>query len=142
MLSPIANSEGSKRLLLATMQFWGLIRLVVIGCSMGVFCLGVLLLVHHASYVWLKGRIVERRRWGLNICCGETDGGGANADIVQHADVPTFVLIQDIYHLPFEDGQFDTVLCSHTLEHVDEPRQFWEELQRVGREVTLVVPPL
>ena len=94
------------------------------------------------SYRVINGRILRRQTWGLNICCGKTDGGGINVDIVQHADLPNLVLVDDIYRLPFQDGQFGTVLCSHTMEHVDRPLDFYHELKRVGREVTIVVPPL
>jgi len=34
------------------------------------------------------------------------------------------------------------VLCSHTLEHVDDPAAMFAELRRVGRRVTVLVPPL
>ena len=94
------------------------------------------------SYRVIKRRILKRQRWGLNICCGFSDGGGVNADIVRHKDVPNFVLVDDICRLPFRDEEFETVLCSHTMEHVDEPDRFFAELRRVGRSVTIVVPPL
>lgn len=94
------------------------------------------------SYDMLKDRILNRRKWDLNICCGKTDGGGVNADIVKHGEVPKFVKIDDVYHLPFPDKAFERVLCSHTIEHVEDPEAFFEELQRVGEEVTLVLPPL
>ena len=99
-------------------------------------------LTNFVSYRIMKKRTLRRQRWDLNICCGHTDGGGVNADIVRHADVPRFVLTQDIYHLPFQHKQFDSVLCSHTIEHVEDARAFWRELTRVGKRVTLVVPPL
>lgn len=99
-------------------------------------------LLNLLSYSLLKRRVLQRRRWDLNICCGKTDGGGVNADIVRHRALPHFVLLDSIYDLPFEDGQFETVLCSHTMEHVEDPDRFFAELQRVGREVTLVLPPL
>lgn len=98
-------------------------------------------LPHEVSYHWLKNRIVRRQRWGLNICCGTTDGGGVNADIVAHLPLPKFVQVQ-VTRLPFRDHQFSTVLCSHTLEHVDDPDAFFDEMQRVGERVTLVLPPL
>lgn len=94
------------------------------------------------SYKFLKNRILRRQKWDLNICCGATDGGGVNADIVQHAELPNFVLVEDIYNLPFKRGQFEHVLCSHTIEHVDFPIRFHRELRRVGKKVTYVVPPL
>ena len=60
----------------------------------------------------------------------------------QFAELPNFIRINDIYHLPFRDGEFQTVLCSHTIEHVDDPESFYKELARVGKKVTLVIPPL
>ncbi len=114
--------------------------LIVLGTM--AFILGLSWVVHFLSYKILKGRILRRQVWDLNVCCGKTDGGGVNADIVRHADVPRFIRIADIYNLPFRDGQFASVLCSHTIEHVDDPGRFFEELRRVGREVTIVLPPL
>jgi hypothetical protein len=102
----------------------------------------VMVVLNQVSYSIMKTRIMGNRKWGLNICCGKTDGGGINADIVRHADVPNFMQVKNIYKLPFEDKQFDTVLCSHTIEHVDNPERFFGELKRVGNEVTLILPPL
>jgi ubiquinone/menaquinone biosynthesis C-methylase UbiE len=85
---------------------------------------------------------LHSRKWDLNICCGKTDGGGINADIVKHENVPNFILLKDIYNLPFDDKEFEHVLCSHTLEHVENPERFYKELQRIGKNVTIVVPPL
>lgn len=101
-----------------------------------------LVVAHFVSYQLSKTRILRKQRWDLNICCGKTDGGGVNADIVQHRELPGFRQIESIYNLPFNNGEFDSVLCSHTIEHVDDPERFFAELRRVGREVTLVVPPL
>ncbi len=97
---------------------------------------------------WLSyrvmGGIIRKRRavWDLNICCGKTDGGGVNVDIVKHIELPNLVIVDDIYHLPFSSSQFEHTLCSHTIEHVQDPVAFFEELRRISREVTLVVPPL
>jgi SAM-dependent methyltransferase len=112
---------------------------VLMGAAAGT---AILHLSNRVSYGYLKSRILKERIWDLNICCGKTDGGGVNADILQHAELPNFVKVDDIYDLPFEDKQFNTVLCSHTMEHVDNPTLFCKELQRVGKEVTIVVPPL
>ncbi len=103
--------------------------------------LSLLTLLNQLSYGVLKRRILRRQRWDLNVCCGKTDGGGINADILRRRDVPKLVLV-DVYHLPFRDGQFPAVLSSHTIEHVENPDGFYAELERVGQEVTLVIPPL
>ena len=102
----------------------------------------VIVFLHWYSYRHLKSSIVGRRRWDLNICCGTTDGGGVNADIVQHGELPNFVRIDNVYQLPFADGQFDTALCSHTAEHVDYPGRLDRELRRVAKEVVYVLPPI
>lgn len=101
-----------------------------------------LIVAHFVSYQIGKKRILDRQKWDLNICCGKTDGGGVNVDIVQHKELPGFRQVDSIYDLPFEDGEFESVLCSHTIEHVDDPEGFFRELKRVGRDVTLVLPPL
>ncbi len=43
--------------------------------------------------------------------------------------------------LPFADGQFDTVICPHTLEHVQHPAQALIELRRVCAKRLIVVLP-
>jgi hypothetical protein len=106
--------------------------------------LGVVGIIHCLnllSYHFLKNRILHRQVWDLNLCCGKTDGGGINADIVRHEKVPNLVIV-DIYSLPFKPAQFNTVLCSHTIEHVDRPTHLFKELNRVGCQVTLVIPPI
>jgi SAM-dependent methyltransferase len=114
---------------------------IVLASLIGV--VGALVCMNQLSYRLLGGRIrASRDRWDLNICCGRTDGGGINADIIRHADVPNFVLVDDIYSLPFRAQAFDHVLCSHTIEHVEDPQAFFDELSRVGRVVTVVLPPL
>ena len=102
----------------------------------------IIVFLHWYSYHSLKNSIIARGNWDLNICCGKVGAGKVNADIIRHGDVPNFVLVENIYRLPFADGQFDTVLCSHTAEHVDYPRRFDRELRRVGRDVVYVLPPI
>ena len=103
----------------------------------------ILPLLNFLSYRIMGGIIRNRQEtWDLNICCGKTDGGGVNVDIVKHADIPNLVVVNDIYNLPFTADQFEHTLCSHTIEHVEDPKAFFDELQRVSKDVTLVVPPL
>lgn len=108
---------------------------ISIVCAMGKTC-------NFISYTLMKDRIITRNQWDLNICCGKTGAGKINADIVKHGRVPNFVLIDDIYNLPFADKQFKQVLCSHTMEHVERPDLFFRELRRVGESVTIILPPL
>jgi len=111
-------------------------------------CTAAVLVILLPALNWLSyrvmGGIIRRRRetWDLNICCGKTDGGGVNVDIVKHAEIPNLVVVDDIYQLPFSANQFEHTLCSHTIEHVEDPGAFFAEMQRVSKHVTLVVPPL
>ena len=43
----------------------------------------------------IMGGIIRNRRetWDLNICCGKTDGGGVNVDIVKHAEVVNLIVV-------------------------------------------------
>lgn len=100
-------------------------------------------LLNFLSYRVMGGIIRNRReKWDLNICCGKTDGGGVNVDIVKHAEIQNLIVVDDIYSLPFATDQFEHTLCSHTIEHVEDPGAFFAELERVSQKVTLVVPPL
>ena len=123
-------------------DFHLLIKINIILVFTAVFLYATSYVLNWLSYRVLKNRIIEKQSWDLNICCGATDGGGINADIIKHSEVDNFVLIQDIYKLPFQEGQFESVLCSHTIEHVDDPKRFHEELMRVGKRVTYIMPPL
>lgn len=46
-----------------------------------------------------------------------------------------------IENLPFEDGAFDTVICTHVIEHVLEYRQAIAELRRIARRRLIIVVP-
>lgn len=102
----------------------------------------LLYLLNQLSYGVLKRRVLRSRAWDLNICCGHTDGGGVNVDIIQHSPVPNYTQVEDVCVLPFSEKQFAHTLCSHTIEHVEDPAAFDRELRRVSRSVTYLVPPL
>jgi hypothetical protein len=102
----------------------------------------ILRLLNHLNSNILKRRIVARKEWDLNICCGKTDGGGINVDVFPHIDIPNFLHISDIYNLPFRDGSFESVLCCDTIARVDDPQRMYNELKRVGKDITLVVTPI
>lgn len=43
--------------------------------------------------------------------------------------------------LPFKDGEFDTVICTHVIEHILEYRQAIAELRRIARRRLIIVVP-
>lgn len=47
----------------------------------------------------------------------------------------------DIHQMPFEDGQFDVVVCSETLEHVSRLEDATRELLRVARRAVIITVP-
>jgi hypothetical protein len=118
---------------------WIMIFIIILACIAMIL---VYIWISHYISIAHKRYLHRKNNWDLNICCGKTDIGKTNADIIKHAEVKNFQLIEDIYKLPFVDKQFDTVLCSHTMEHVDCPDRFFEELKRVGKSVTIILPPL
>ncbi|MGQ9548795.1 MAG: class I SAM-dependent methyltransferase [Roseiflexus sp.] len=42
------------------------------------------------------------------------------------------LVVADAHYLPFKDGAFAYTICSHILEHMDDPLQFAAELRRVS----------
>jgi SAM-dependent methyltransferase len=46
-----------------------------------------------------------------------------------------------IESLPFADGEFDTVICTHVIEHVLEYRQAIAELRRITKKRLIIVVP-
>lgn len=46
-----------------------------------------------------------------------------------------------IEHLPFADGEFDTVVCTHVIEHVLEFHKAIAELRRIARKRLIIVVP-
>lgn len=62
----------------------------------------------------------------------EQRGGGIVADRP--------LVAADGQYLPFADGTFDYVICSHVLEHVEEPTSLIAELMRVARRGYIETP--
>jgi len=63
-------------------------------------------------------------------------------DIASGNQCPSLKFRQaNIEALPFEDSSFDTVICAHTLEHVQHLDQAIAELRRVARQRVIVVVP-
>ena len=79
-----------------------------------------------------------------DLLSGEIAGVDLNPDSVEFARerVPTADLsVGDITALPFEDGQFETVLCLEVLEHLTDPAAAIDELSRVcSRDLVISVP--
>ena len=103
------------------------------------FCL-IVSIFNWLIYSIIKNRPHDRKDWDLNICAEKRDGGGINADITIHNDLKNFLLIDDIYDLPFQSNSFQNILCYYTLQKVQEPHLLHKELTRIGKNVLYVVP--
>ena len=82
-------------------------------------------------------QILEKNNWSvLDIGCGYTPSKYANVicdtqNLEGHYKDKKFVQLKD-KRLPFEDKEFDFVIASHVLEHVEDPEFFLNEIQRVS----------
>ena len=75
-------------------------------------------LLHFAPEYALRGLIEARER--VDYVTADLDPAGVD-------------VAADITALPFGDGAFDAIVCSHVLEHVDDDRAAMAELARVLR---------
>lgn len=75
-------------------------------------------LLHFAPEYALRGRMEAVP--GLHYVTADLDPEGVDVQL-------------DITAMPFDDGAFDSILCSHVLEHVPDDRAAMSELRRVLR---------
>ncbi|HVP15671.1 MAG TPA: class I SAM-dependent methyltransferase, partial [Terriglobales bacterium] len=99
----------------------------------------------------LRNHLRPRRSW-LVLDVGSGDGPAPAADVLCDrfvADDAERVaplrldrpfVSGDLEHLPFRDGAFDFVYCSHVLEHTADPARAIGELERVARAGYVEVP--
>ena len=82
-------------------------------------------------------KILEQNNWlVLDIGCGYTANKYANVicdtqDLKSFYKDKNFIQLND-KKLPFKDNEFDFVIASHVLEHVEDPIFFLNEIQRVS----------
>ena len=102
-------------------------------------------MIKRTSIQTINEIIQKNLKWKvLDIGCGYT----ANKNATVIADVQdlsnfylnkTFVKITD-KKLPFKDGEFDFVIASHVIEHVEDFSFFIKELERVAKKGYVELP--
>ena len=102
-------------------------------------------MIKRTSIQTINETIQKNLKWKvLDIGCGYT----ANKNATVIADVQdlsnfylnkTFVKITD-KKLPFKDGEFDFVIASHVIEHVEDFSFFIKELERVAKKGYIELP--
>ena len=102
-------------------------------------------MIKRTSIKTINEEIQKNLKWKvLDIGCGYT----ANKNATVIADVQdlsnfylnkTFVKIND-KKLPFKNGEFDFVIASHVIEHVEDFSFFIKELERVAKKGYIELP--
>ena len=73
----------------------------------------------------------NKKVWGIDFVLSKNLTNTTNLNYIQ----------ADIENIPFEDGFFDSVICTHTLEHVMNINKAISELRRVcNNQIIIVVP--
>jgi len=84
------------------------------------------------------------RGWLLRHLAGR--GLVVAADLFPRADLrgttDAYQIVANVEALPFADKSFDTVVCTHVLEHVRRLQSAVSELRRVARSRIVIVVPL
>jgi ubiquinone/menaquinone biosynthesis C-methylase UbiE len=102
-------------------------------------------LIKRTSKTFIEKTLSENPDWKiLDIGCGY----GANKfattvsdvlDLSNHYKDKSFVKITE-KKLPFKDKEFDFVIASHVVEHVEDVSYFLNELSRIGKKGYIEVP--
>jgi len=66
----------------------------------------------------------------LDVGCGDVPKGDVNLDLFYCGKGKNFV-IGEAHHLPFKEETFMKVYSKHCLEHLENPRVFFEEAKRI-----------
>jgi len=96
----------------------------------------------------LKGKIVLEIAVGRGYMAKKIHEAGHNVtagDIIINDELksnnPDIKFVEtNIENMPFEDKEFDSVVCTHTLEHVLDFQAAVRELRRVGKRLIICVP--
>tara|TARA_Y100000590_G_scaffold242312_1_gene272326 strand:- start:420 stop:1034 length:615 start_codon:yes stop_codon:yes gene_type:complete len=104
-------------------------------------------LIKRTSLTYINKLLSENPSWKiLDIGCGYNANKNATT-VCDIQDLSSFYKDKNFIklnnkNLPFEDGEFDFVIASHVLEHVDDTYFFIKELERVSSKGYIEVPTI
>ena len=104
-------------------------------------------MIKRTSLTYINKILSENPSWKiLDIGCGYNANKNATTvcdtqDLSSFYKVKKFIKLND-KNLPFEDGEFDFVIASHVLEHVEDTYFFIKELERVSSKGYIEVPTI
>ena len=102
-------------------------------------------LIKRTSKKYIQSLLSKHSQWKvLDIGCGYSANEFADTicdvqDLSQFYKDKDFIRLKD-KKLPFIDNQFDFVIASHVLEHVEDPKFFITELERVSKKGYIELP--
>jgi ubiquinone/menaquinone biosynthesis C-methylase UbiE len=93
----------------------------------------------------------------LDVGCGNEGRGDVNCDLFtagnnkyRHIQDGTIIheprkiknfIVSDALKLPFADNSFETVICSHLIEHINKPFALFRECVRVSKNQVIISCP-
>jgi SAM-dependent methyltransferase len=104
-------------------------------------------LIKRTSKAFIENTLSLNSSWNiLDIGCGYGASKYANVvcdvqDLSKYYPKKTFIKLNE-KKLPFKDKEFDFVIASHVLEHVDDIEFFISELERVSQQGYIELPTM
>ncbi len=93
---------------------------------------------HRANYSLASGFLGPERVLDLGCGVGHSldllaprESVGVDREPAALAGQPRETVVADMRSLPFEDGSFPSIICSHAIEHVPDPERLLDEAARV-----------
>ena len=102
-------------------------------------------MIKRTSKQYIQSILAKHKEWSvLDIGCGYSANENANVicdiqDLSNFYKDKSFVKLEN-KKLPFKDNQFDFVIASHVLEHVEDIEYFIKELERISKRGYIEVP--
>jgi len=102
-------------------------------------------LIKRSSLEYINSILKSNSNWNiLDIGCGYNPHPLANTicdvqNLTSYYEKKKFVHIKE-KKLPFKDNEFDFVIASHVIEHVEDPIFFLDELERISKKGYIEVP--
>ena len=104
-------------------------------------------MIKRSSKKYIDNQLDQNPSWNiLDIGCGYTAHKKANVicdvqDLSEFYKGRDFVKLKD-KTLPFKDNEFDFVITSHVIEHVEDVNFFIKELQRISKKGYIELPTI
>ena len=104
-------------------------------------------MIKRSSTKYIDNQLDQNPSWNiLDIGCGYTAHKKANVicdvqDLSEFYKGRDFVKLKD-KTLPFKDKEFDFVITSHVIEHVEDVNFFIKELQRISKKGYIELPTI